>query len=170
MNHTTGLRPLEVRSLFDHDALLSALDEIASHEERFTDRFYEIFFERRPDTLPLFGTHSIAEREEMMRETHRALLALYEGESWLEENLAALGRSHWEYGVTTDMYDCLVVALLDCSREILGNRLDESAESSLRLALSEIARQMSSAGEAAARHYAAHSTTRQSVGLGSEVL
>ena len=55
------------------------------------------------------------------------------------------------------MYDCLVDALLDCSREILGNRLDESAESSLRLALSEIARQMSSAGEAAARSYAAHS-------------
>ncbi len=154
MNQAIAPRPLEVRGLLDQDALLRALDEIAPHEERFTERFYEIFFERRPDTLPLFGTHSIAEREEMMRETLRSLLALYEGESWLEENLAALGRSHWEYGVTTDMYDSLVDTLLDCSREILGDSLDESAESSLRLALSEIARQMSSAGEAAARNYA----------------
>ena len=155
MNLATALRPLEARSFFNRDALLRALQEIAPHEKRFTERFYEIFFERRPDTLALFGAHSIAEREEMMRETLRALLALCEGESWIEENLAALGRSHWEYGVTTDMYDCLVDALLDCSREMLGERLDEEAESSLRLALSEIARLMSSAGESAARHYAA---------------
>jgi hemoglobin-like flavoprotein len=140
---------------FDPASLLRALDAYAAHEARITERFYEIFFERRPDTLELFGAHSIAEREEMMRETLRALLALCEGESWLEENLAALGRSHWEYGVTTDMYDCLVDALIDCSREMLGERLDEEAESSLRLALCEIARLMSSAGESAARDYAA---------------
>jgi len=157
MKYATALRPLEVRGLLDQDALLRALHEIAAHEERFTERFYEIFFERRPDTLSLFGSHSIVEREEMMRETLRALLALYEGESWLAENLAALGRSHWEYGVTTDMYDSLVDALIDCSRDVLGDSLDDSSESSLRLALCEIARQMSSAGEAAARHYAAHS-------------
>ena len=49
--------------------LPSVLEKIAEQEEPFTERFYEIFFELRPDSLPLFGVHSISEREEMMRET-----------------------------------------------------------------------------------------------------
>ena len=85
--------------------LPSVLEKIAEQEEPFTERFYEIFFELRPDSLPLFGVHSISEREEMMRETLRSLYAWSEAETWLGDYLDALGRSHAKYGVTSDMYD-----------------------------------------------------------------
>lgn len=156
MNHTaTPLKPRSPTTSLapgpiDRPALLRALEVFATHEARITERFYEIFFERRPDALELFGVHSLVERDEMMRETFRSLLALYEGEVWLEDNLAALGRSHWEYGVTEDMYPSFIDSLIDCGQEILGYELDKAAEVSLRAAMTQIAQQMSTAGEAAA--------------------
>ena len=134
----------------DVTGLLRALEAIAARESRFTERFYEIFFERRPDTRILFGLHSIAEREEMMHETLRSLHALCEREQWLEGNLVALGLSHGEYGVTEDMYPSFVDALIECARESLGLELDEIALNALREATSDIAGVMSKAGEATA--------------------
>jgi hemoglobin-like flavoprotein len=133
----------------DPPALLRALERFAAHEAEITERFYEIFFERRPDTLELFGAHSIAEREEMMRETLHSLHALYDGQDWLEGNLVALGKSHWEYGVTQDMYPSFVDSLIDCGQEILGDEFDEAAVASFRSAMTAIAQQMSTAGEIA---------------------
>ncbi len=57
---------------------------ITPNEARLPQRFYEVFFERRPDVLPLFGVHSPAEREDMILETPRSVLAFLERESWLE--------------------------------------------------------------------------------------
>ena len=137
----------------DRNSLLGALEKIASIEARFTERFYEIFFGLRPDTRSLFGVHSIPEREEMMRETLHSLHALVQEESWLAGNLAALGKSHDEYGVTADMYDSYCNAMIDCARETLDEPLSDLEEATLRLAIVEIARQMSSA---AATMNAAH--------------
>lgn len=114
-----------VAEQFDPASLLRALGAYAAHEARITERFYELFFDRRPDTLELFGAHSIGEREEMMRETLHSLHALHEGHVWLKDNLVALGQSHWEYGVTEDMYTSFVECLIDCGREILGDEVDE---------------------------------------------
>jgi len=150
MTVATAAEAIGEGETLDREALLSALAEISLREARFTERFYEIFFERRPDTLPLFGPHAIAEREEMMRETLHSLHALCEGESWLEGNLVALGQSHWEYGVSTDMYDSYVETLIECAREIVGDELDETDLLALRLGILEIAHRMSAAGEAAA--------------------
>lgn len=134
----------------DAPALLRGIELFARQEAQITERFYEIFFERRPDTLELFGVHSIAEREEMIRETLHSLHALYEGETWLEDNLVALGQSHFEYGVTKDMYPSFIDSLIDCGQEILGDELDDAAAASLREAISRIAERMSTAGESAA--------------------
>ena len=135
----------------DSPSLLRALEIFAAHEAQITERFYEIFFERRPDTLELFGAHSIAEREEMMRETLRSLHAIYDRQDWLEDNLTALGKSHWEYGVTEDMYPVFIDSMIDCGREILGEQLDEAATVSLRASLAQISQRMSAAGETALR-------------------
>jgi hemoglobin-like flavoprotein len=129
----------------DRDSLLRALEKIAAEEARFTECFYETFFGRRPDTLPLFGVHSIPEREEMMRETLHSLHALVQGESWLAGNLEALGKSHEEYGVTADMYDSYCDSLIDCARQTLAEPLSDIEAAALRLAIVEIARQMSEA-------------------------
>jgi hemoglobin-like flavoprotein len=166
MNHSaTPRKPGAPETTWDLDpidapALLRGLEMFARHETQITERFYEIFFERRPDTVELFGAHSIAEREEMIRETLHSLHALYEGQDWLEDNLVALGKSHWEYGVTEDMYPSFVDSLIDCGQEILGDELDDAAVVSLRAAISNIAQRMSVAGESASRR---RSPTRQSI-------
>ena len=135
----------------DSPALLRALEMFARREAQITERFYEIFFEQRPDTLELFGAHSISEREEMMRETLRSLHAFYEGQDWLEGNLVALGKSHWEYGVTQDMYSSFVDSLIDCGQQVLGDEFDEAAVVSFRAAMTVIAQRMSAAGELASQ-------------------
>lgn len=112
--------------------LVEALEALAEDEKSLTEALYPLFFERRPDALPLFGVHALAEREEMVRETLRSLFALAEGEPWLEGNLEALGRSHSEYGVESDMYADFVRAFIDVAPARLGPRHREALESGLR--------------------------------------
>lgn len=127
--------------------LSGILEKLAECESAFTERFYEIFFQRRPDTVPLFGVYAISEREEMMRETLRSLHAWLESEAWLEANLIALGRSHAEYGVTSDMYAAYVDAMIECATELIGAEFGEAQRSSLRTALEAVVEPMRQAGE-----------------------
>jgi hypothetical protein len=131
-------------------ALLEVLETLAAQEGKLTEALYPLFFERRPDAKPLFGVHAIAEREEMIRETLRSLLALAEGESWLAGNLEALGRSHFEYGVTGDMYGDFVDAFV----EVAAPGLDEAKREVLRRGLARIADSMRRAGDEAAHEHA----------------
>ena len=127
--------------------LLEVLATLAAQAGKITEAIYPLFFDRRPDARPLFGVHALAEREEMIRETLRSLLALAEGESWLAGNLEALGRSHFEYGVTGDMYRDFVDAFVEGA----ASGLDESRREALRRGLSRITDSMRRAGDAAAR-------------------
>lgn len=126
--------------------LIALLETLASREAWITERLYPLFFERRPDARSLFGVHAIAEREEMIRETLRSLLALAEGEAWLAANLEALGRSHCEYGVTGDMYGDFV----DVFVEVAADGLDAAPRDVLRRGLTRICDGMRRAGDRAA--------------------
>jgi hypothetical protein len=127
--------------------LVEALEALAVHEKKLAEDLYPHFFARRPDAVPLFGVHAIAEREEMVRETLRSLYALAEGEPWLTANLEALGRSHAEYGVTSDMYGDFV----DVFVEVASRGLEPRAREALRQGLTRITDVMRDAGEASAR-------------------
>jgi hypothetical protein len=142
------------------DAVGEILADLAEREAKFGERFYEIFFDLRPDARPLFGVHSISEREEMTRETLRSLHAWSEGEPWLRDNLLALGRSHWEYGVTADMYDSFVDAMLACARATLGGSFDATRADALRAALVGVTRPMREGGDAAQAAAAARDARR----------
>jgi hemoglobin-like flavoprotein len=119
------------------------------HEAALVDRFYDRFFDRNPEVVPLFGEHALAEREEMIQETLKSLLAACEGESWLDANLEALGKSHAEYGVETGMYPAFATAFLETLREILGDRFPSDAEKHFAEMLEGICGVMSAAGEGA---------------------
>jgi hemoglobin-like flavoprotein len=127
------------------DALTEALEALAAHEKAITERLYPLFFERRPDSQPLFGVYALAEREEMVRETLRSLLALAEDEPWLKANLEALGRSHFEYGVTSDMYGDFVDAFVDVAPACLDAKMRDA----LRRGLERITDTMRRAGDRA---------------------
>ena len=131
-------------------ALLEVLEALSDSESKIADRIYPIFFDRRPDARPLFGVHAIAEREEMIRETLRSLLALAEAGPHLAANLEALGRSHFEYGVTGDMYPDFVEAFVD----VAAPGLADEAREVLRRGLTSIADAMRRAGDDAARELA----------------
>lgn len=120
------------------------------HEAALVERFYERFFERNPEVVSLFGEYALAEREEMIQETLKSLLAACEGASWLEANLEALGKSHAEYGVEAAMYPAFVAVFLETLREILGERFPPDAETHFGEMLEGICGVMSAAGEGAA--------------------
>lgn len=133
------------------EEILDLLAELAvpGQGEAFVERFYERFFRENPQVVPLFGIHGLSEREEMMQETLRSLLALHERQGWLEANLRALGSSHAEYGVKTSMYPPFVGAFLATLRELLGSGFSLQAERELGRMLEEITDLMARAGRQA---------------------
>lgn len=112
------------------------------------ESLYERFFALRPEAAELFGEYSISEREEMVRETFRCLLAWLEGEPWLEANLRALGQSHAEYGVEGDMYPPFVEALIESAHAVSGESLEAPTLALLRHAAEDVVATMRAAGEA----------------------
>jgi len=134
----------------ERQAFLTALSRLSEHEEAFTESLYARFFALRPDAAELFGEYSISEREEMVRETFRCLLAWLEGEPWLDANLRALGRSHAEYGVEDEMYPPFVEALIESARSVTDAVPEESLDAStlalLRGAAEQIVSTMRAAG------------------------
>ena len=131
-------------------ALLEVLEALSDAESKIADAIYPLFFDRRPDARPLFGVHAIAEREEMIRETLRSLLALAEGGPHLAANLEALGRSHFEYGVAGDMYADFVDAFV----EVASPGLADEEREALRRGLAVVTDAMRRAGDEAARELA----------------
>lgn len=132
--------------------VLDVLERLSERglEQALCERFYPRFFADCPEAVPLFGVHAIAEREEMVQETLRSLLARCEDASWLDENLRALGASHAEYGVAAEMYPIYVSSFLATLREILGEELCGPTETALRGLLAGICGVMCEAGEQAA--------------------
>lgn len=128
---------------------IEMLYAIAEHEAILAVRFYEIFFAHAPEAVPLFGKYPLAEQEEMIGETLKSILASCENASWLETNLEALGKSHFEYGVTSEMYPVFVASFVETVAEILGPRYDGAARCAFEEALEKICRSMQRAGEAA---------------------
>jgi len=112
--------PLPLMHDQEADYLLSSLDRLSGREPELVQLFYSLFFERHPEVTKLFGTHSLSEQEEMVRETLVSIMAYIENEPWLQTNLDAMGRSHAQYGVEDDMYDWMVECMLDAVEQILG--------------------------------------------------
>jgi hemoglobin-like flavoprotein len=117
---TAELQAREDASADEAALLARSLETLAGRESRLVTRFYDVFFERHPEVVPLFGEHGLNEREEMLRETLTSVCAHADDAPWLDENLQAMGRSHAEYGVEDAMYPGFVETMLDTLAEIVG--------------------------------------------------
>jgi hemoglobin-like flavoprotein len=131
------------------DAVLlgESLEALAGREPEIVEHFYDLFFERHPDVRPLFGEHSISEREEMVRETLSSVLADADEEPWLDENLVAMGRSHAEYGVEARSYPDFVAAMLDTLDHLEVPGWDSGIRAAWERALVRITDVMRQAGD-----------------------
>ena len=99
---------LDVTLLQDSFAL------VAAKETDLAARFYEILFERYPQTRPMFRRRT-EEQAKMLTSALAAVVAHVEDTDWLVATLKPMGAKHVSYGVTNEMYDwvgeCLIAAL-----------------------------------------------------------
>ena len=94
---------------------------VATRNPDFTDRFYEILFERYPSVRPMFSRRSLSAQSRMLTQALTAVLDHLEDAPWLAETLGALGGKHEEYGVTGEMYEWVGDALLATLAEVAGD-------------------------------------------------
>ena len=120
---------------------------VVTRNPDFTDRFYEILFERYPDARSLFGRRSQRAQSQMLAQALTAVLDHLEDSPWLAETLGALGAKHVEYGVTAEMYDWVGEALIATLAEVAGNDWTREMRLHWRLAYGAIVSMMR-AGEA----------------------
>jgi hemoglobin-like flavoprotein len=100
--------------------LRQSFEVVASANPKFVSRFYEILFERYPQTRPLFPQNGMARQVEMLTQALVAVLDHLEDAPWLQETLGALGAKHVGYGVTREMYDWVGASLLATLAEVAG--------------------------------------------------
>jgi hemoglobin-like flavoprotein len=100
--------------------LRASFEVVATANPKFITRFYDILFERYPQTRPLFPQNGMARQVEMLTGALVAVLDHLEDAPWLQETLGALGAKHVGYGVTREMYDWVGASLLATLAEVAG--------------------------------------------------
>jgi hemoglobin-like flavoprotein len=100
--------------------LRSSFELVATTNPAFVTRFYEILFERYPQTRGLFSPSGAARQAEMLTGALVAVMDHLEDAPWLQSTLGALGEKHVGYGVTREMYDWVGASLLAALAEVAG--------------------------------------------------
>lgn len=104
----------------DVGLLRSSFEVVATANPKFIARFYEILFERYPQTRGLFSPGGAERQAEMLTSALVAVLDHLEDAPWLRDTLGALGEKHVGYGVTREMYDWVGASLLATLAEVAG--------------------------------------------------
>jgi hemoglobin-like flavoprotein len=100
--------------------LRGSFEVVATANPKFISRFYEILFERYPQTKAMFPAAGLARQAEMLTGALVAVLEHLEDAPWLKATLGALGAKHVGYGVTREMYDWVGASLLATLAEVAG--------------------------------------------------
>jgi hemoglobin-like flavoprotein len=102
--------------------LRESFEVVATANPAFITRFYEVLFERYPQTQAMFPTGGRARQAEMLTGALVAVLDHLEDAPWLQDTLGGLGAKHVGYGVTREMYDWVGASLLATLAETAGSR------------------------------------------------
>jgi hemoglobin-like flavoprotein len=100
--------------------LRDSFELVATANPHFVARFYEILFDRYPQTRGLFSPGGAARQAEMLTGALVAVLDHIEDAPWLQDTLGALGAKHVGYGVTPEMYGWVGASLLATLAEVAG--------------------------------------------------
>ena len=100
--------------------LRESFELVATANPKFVTRFYEILFERYPETQAMFPPGGRARQAEMLAGALVAVLDHLEDASWLADTLGALGAKHVGYGVKPEMYNWVGASLLATLAEVAG--------------------------------------------------
>lgn len=102
------------------ELLRGSFELVATADPKFATRFYQILFQRYPQTQSMFSPSSRAKQAEMLTAALVAVIDHLEDAPWLQSTLAALGEKHVGYGVTREMYDWVGECLLATLAEVAG--------------------------------------------------
>lgn len=105
----------------DVESLRSSFALVTERDPDFTQRFYNILFERYPQAKALFTRNSLAVQQRMLAEALTAVVEHLEDSEWLTETLGAMGARHIEYGATAETYDWVGECLLATLAEVAGD-------------------------------------------------
>ena len=100
--------------------LRSSFDLVVERQPQLTRRFYEILFQRYPETRPLFHRNKPELQEKMLTDTLVAVMDRLDDAPWLTATLKDMGAKHLEYGVTDEMYGWVGASLLATLAEVAG--------------------------------------------------
>jgi hemoglobin-like flavoprotein len=102
------------------ETLRSSFERVIERSPNLTQRFYEVLFNKYPQTRRMFGRHSGAKQEKMLADALTAVIDNLENAPWLSSTLMGLGGKHAGYGVTDEMYAWVGDALLFTLAEAEG--------------------------------------------------
>jgi len=100
--------------------LRSSFDLVVERQPQLTRRFYEILFDRYPQTRPLFHRNQPELQEKMLTDALAAVMDRLDDAPWLTATLKQMGAKHLEYGVTDEMYGWVGASLLATLAEVAG--------------------------------------------------
>lgn len=103
------------------DVLRSSFNLVVEREPEVVRRFYEILFERHPQSRALFRRNAPEVQQKMLTGALVAVLDHLDDAPWLVETLGALGAKHVEYGVTEEMYGWVGGSLLAALHDAAGS-------------------------------------------------
>jgi hemoglobin-like flavoprotein len=119
--------------------LRTSFDMVVERSPQLTHRFYEILFERYPQTQSMFPAGRRSRQEGMLTEALVAVLDHLEDAPWLTSTLHGLGAKHVDYGVTDEMYGWVGDALLRTLAEVAGDAWSPELEQAWGAAFGAIA-------------------------------
>jgi hemoglobin-like flavoprotein len=119
--------------------LRDSFDLVVERSPNLTRRFYEILFERYPQTQLMFPAARRSRQEGMLTEALVAVLDHLEDAPWLTDTLRALGAKHVDYGVTDEMYGWVGDALLRTLAEVCASEWNAETEAAWSAAFGAIA-------------------------------
>jgi hemoglobin-like flavoprotein len=119
--------------------LRESFEMVVERSPDLTHRFYEILFERYPETRSMFSPSRQADQEKMLTQALVSVIDHLEDAPWLTGTLRALGARHVAYGVRDEMYAWVGDALLATLREVAGSAWNAELEKAWSDAYSAIA-------------------------------
>ena len=119
--------------------LRDSFELVVERSPHLTHRFYEILFERYPQTQAMFPVERRASQEGMLTGALVAVMDHLEDAPWLTSTLHALGAKHIDYGVTDEMYGWVGDALLRTLAEVAGSAWTPETEAAWTAAFGAIA-------------------------------
>lgn len=119
--------------------LRESFNLVVERSPNLTHRFYEILFERYPQTVAMFPEGRRQRQEGMLTEALVAVMDHLEDAPWLTSTLHGLGAKHVDYGVTDEMYGWVGDALLRTLAEVCQEQWTPEAEAAWAAAYGAIA-------------------------------